>query len=187
MATDLPTEPVRDRPTDRATARTAAESPELRLYEHTAAMTGGLFLGLGAGGFIDGIVFHQILQWHNMGSAILPPVTMEAMSQNMRWDGLFHILALALTLIGAVALWREGQEGTAPPRLRVLLGQMLLGWGLFNLVEGLVDHHLIELHHVRDMPLHVPLYDWVFLGVGGFLFIVVGWLMSRTTETDFLY
>jgi uncharacterized membrane protein len=187
MATELPNERQADRPTARATARSAADSPELRLYTPTAAMAGGLFLGLGAGGFIDGIVFHQIAQWHNMGSAILPPVTMEAMSQNMRWDGLFHILALALTLLGALALWREGQDGTAPPRLRVLLGQMLLGWGLFNLVEGVVDHHLLELHHVRDMPLHVPLYDWAFLGVGGLLFIAIGWLMSRTKETDFLY
>lgn len=27
---------------------------------------GGLLLGLGLGGFVDGIAFHQILQWHHM-------------------------------------------------------------------------------------------------------------------------
>ena len=26
----------------------------------------GLLLGLGVGGFIDGIVLHQLLQWHHM-------------------------------------------------------------------------------------------------------------------------
>jgi uncharacterized membrane protein len=26
----------------------------------------GLLLGLGLGGFIDGIVMHQILQWHHL-------------------------------------------------------------------------------------------------------------------------
>ena len=38
----------------------------------------GVVLGIGLGGFVDGIVLHQIAQWHNMGSAFLPPTTMEA-------------------------------------------------------------------------------------------------------------
>jgi len=25
-----------------------------------------------------------------------------------------------------------------------------VGWGLFNLVEGIVDHQLLGVHHVRD-------------------------------------
>jgi uncharacterized membrane protein len=155
------------------------QGANLAVESNRRALTGGLILGLGLGGFIDGIVLHQIAQWHNMGSAVLPPTTMDAMMQNMRWDGLFHAATLILTIVGVVVLWREGQRGTAPSSLRVLLGQMLLGWGVFNMVEGIIDHHLLELHHVRDVPLHVPAYDWVFLGVGGLLFIVVGWLMSR--------
>jgi uncharacterized membrane protein len=163
-------------------ARRRVELPDIAVRERTTALTGGLILGLGLGGFIDGIALHQILQWHNMGSAIVPPTTMEAMSQNMRWDGLFHAATLILTVIGVVALWLEGRRGTAPPTLRVLAGQMLLGWGLFNLVEGVVDHHLLGLHHVRDLPMHVPAYDWIFLGVGGVAFIVIGWLLSRTED-----
>lgn len=145
----------------------------------TTAISGGLVLGVGLGGFFDGIVFHQIMQWHNMGSAVVPPVTLEAMSDNMRWDGYFHAVTLVLTIVGVVLLWREGRHGTAPATIRVLLGQLLLGWGIFNLIEGIVDHHLLELHHVRDMPVHVPLYDWAFLGIGGVLFIAVGWLLAR--------
>ena len=53
-------------------------------------LTAGVVLGIGVGGFIDGIILHQIMQWHNMGSAILPPHTMQAMAQNMVWDGVFH-------------------------------------------------------------------------------------------------
>ena len=30
----------------------------------------GIVLGLGLGGFVDGIALHQIMQWHNMGSAV---------------------------------------------------------------------------------------------------------------------
>jgi uncharacterized membrane protein len=130
------------------------------------------------GGFIDGIVLHQIAQWHNMGSAILPPVTMEAMHRNMLWDGLFHAATWALTLGGLYVLLDHGRK-YGLPSARAFTGQLILGWGLFNLVEGVVDHHLLELHHVRDMPVHMPLYDWLFLAFGGVLLIVIGWLLAR--------
>jgi uncharacterized membrane protein len=154
-------------------------TPGVQTNAQPVTLTGGLILGLGLGGFTDGILLHQIAQWHSMGSAILPPTTMAAMSQNMRWDGWFHVATLVLTALGVVLLWREGRIGTAPSSLKVLVGQMILGWGIFNLVEGVIDHHLLELHHVRDIPAHVPGYDWAFLAVGGVLFIIIGWLMSR--------
>ena len=64
----------------------------------------GIVLGLGLGGFVDGIALHQIMQWHNMGSAVLPPTTMAAMAYNMLWDGMFQGATLVLTLIGVVML-----------------------------------------------------------------------------------
>ena len=140
-------------------------------------ITPGLVLGIGMGGFLDGIALHQIAQWHNMGSAVLPPHSMEAMSLNMRWDGLFHLVTWLITLLGIVLLWRE--RGASAPVMRVLAGQMTLGWGLFNLVEGAIDHHLLEIHHVRDLPVHVPAYDWVFLAVAGVGFVAVGAALSR--------
>ena len=51
---------------------------------------------------------------------------------------------------------------------------MLVGWGALNLAEGIVDHHLLGLHHVRDLPQHVPFYDWAFLIVGGIAMILLG-------------
>jgi uncharacterized membrane protein len=65
----------------------------------------------------------------------------------------------------------------------VLAGEMLLGWGAFNLVEGVIDHHLLQLHHVRDLPAHVPAYDWMFLAVAGVGLIAAGWWMSRAEST----
>jgi uncharacterized membrane protein len=131
-------------------------------------------LGIGLGGFIDGITLHQIMQWHNMGSAILPPHSMAAMSQNMRWDGWFHAATLVITIAGVFMLWREGQEQVAPQTGTQLSGQMIFGWGGFNLVEGVIDHHLLNLHHVRDLPMHVPMYDWIFLLIGGLGFLALG-------------
>ena len=139
----------------------------------------GVVLGVGLGGFVDGIALHQIAQWHNMGSAVLPPITMAAMQRNMLWDGLFHAATWCITLIGVVWLWRDGQRGEAPPTARVLAGQLLLGWALFNLVEGVLDHHVLQLHHVRDLPVHVPAYDWVFLAVAGVGVGALGAMLAR--------
>jgi uncharacterized membrane protein len=136
-------------------------------------------LGIGLGGFLDGIVLHQIAQWHNMGSAVVPPVTMDAMRRNMAWDGLFHLTSWSITLAGILMLRHEGRTRGVPASIWSFVGQMVFGWGTFNLVEGIIDHHILSLHHVRDMPAHVPLYDWVFLGVGGAGTIVLGLLMAR--------
>ena len=70
------------------------------------------------------------------------------------------------------------RRGAVLPTVPQFVGQLLIGWGIFNLVEGVIDHHLLELHHVRDMPAHVPLYDWLFLGIGGVLFIATGSALS---------
>jgi len=144
-----------------------------------ASIAPGIVIGLGLGGFLDGIWLHQILQWHNMGSAVLPPTSLDAMSRNMAWDGWFHFVVWLLTLTGTYMLLRDARAGVPLPRTRAFTGLLILGWGTFNLVEGVLDHHLLELHHVRDMPLHVPMYDWVFLLVGGLGLMLVGWLMAK--------
>jgi uncharacterized membrane protein len=139
----------------------------------------GTILGIGMGGFLDGISLHQIARWHNMGSAVLPPTTMEAMERNMVWDGMFHAVTWLFTLGGIYLLAAHARRGTPMPSARALTGQLIFGWGLFNLVEGIIDHHLLDLHHVRDLPVHVPVYDWIFLIVAGVGFIALGWWMSR--------
>jgi uncharacterized membrane protein len=138
-----------------------------------------ILLGLGLGGLVDGIVLHQILHWHNMGSAVVPPTTLLALQVNMRWDGFFHLLVWLLTLIGLYWLVWDARNGKPLPVSMGFTGLLILGWGLFNLCEGLIDHQLLGLHHVRDLPWHDPLYDWLFLGIGGVGFILLGWLMSR--------
>lgn len=59
----------------------------------------------------------------------------------------------------------------------LLIGTLLLGWGIFNLAEGLVDHHLLGLHHVRAGPNQL-VYDLGFL-VWGALMFFGGWSLVR--------
>ena len=142
-------------------------------------------LGVGLGGFVDGIVLHQILQWHHMLSATddHPTSSVEGLELNTLADGWFHAVTW-LVVLGAsvvtVALWRQGRLA---PTWSLHLGGLLAGWGMFNLVEGLVDHQLLGVHHVRD-DLGGPLaWDLGFLAVSVVLVAVGVWLQRRGSAT----
>src|SRR4051812_16657025 len=138
----------------------------------------GVLLGMGMGGFFDGIAFHQILQLHNMFSATVPKTSIPNMEVNMFWDGLFHAFTWIMTLWGIIALWRAGKHAEVPWSTRTFVGALFLGWGCFNFVEGLIDHHLLGIHHVVER-LGVSVFDYAFLA-SGVVFILVGWSAIRS-------
>ena len=141
----------------------------------------GLFLGLGMGGFVDGIVFHQLLQLHGMLTAVHPKVDVASVELNMFWDGVFHALTWVLTAIGVLKLWRAGtMRGLWSGH--VLAGGALLGWGVFNLVEGIVDHYLLGIHHVVER-LGPSVYDALFVG-SGLVLGVAGLRLTRRASAD---
>lgn len=136
----------------------------------------GTLLGIGMGGFVDGILFHQILQIHNMLSAKLPPNTLLNVEINMVWDGLFHAFTWVTTAFGIVLLWRAGQKENVPWSTRALVGGLIQGWGWFNLIEGGIDHHILGVHHVVERW-GLSIADYLFL-LSGIVFIVLGqWLL----------
>jgi uncharacterized membrane protein len=113
-----------------------------------------------------------------MLSNLVPPHTMDTMRLNMMWDGLFHALTWLVTLVGILQLRTAAATRSAMPSLQAFAGQLILGWGVFNLVEGLIDHQILGLHYVREVP-NATVYNLTFLGVGGALFILLGWLLMR--------
>jgi uncharacterized membrane protein len=137
----------------------------------------GLVLGVGLGGFADGILLHQILQWHNMLSATTPPVDLVSMKYNMLWDGLFHAVTWTMCAIGIGLLFRAGRREDVAWSGRLLVGSMIGGWGLFNLIEGLIDHQLLGIHHVHPGDGQVA-WDVGFLLVGGVGFMILGFLVG---------
>lgn len=154
---------------------TAAQRPNRRRLVIAA-----LILGSGLGGFVDGIVLHQILQWHHMVSTPNPPTTLPNLELNTLGDGLFHAAAWVLTVVGIFVLMSSNGAHHEPGGTRTLIGGMLAGWGAFNLVEGLIDHHLLDLHHVRPGPDEF-LYDMGFL-VWGAVMLVAGVAIVRGTD-----
>jgi uncharacterized membrane protein len=142
-------------------------------------VSAGVFLGTGLGGFFDGILLHQILQWHNMLSSVRPPADLVSMKYNMVWDGLFHAFTWLMTSLGVWRLWRAGQRTDVVWSARTFVGSLVLGWGLFNFIEGLVDHQLLGIHHVHPGEGQLA-WDLGFLAFGllqiaaGFASIRVG-------------
>jgi uncharacterized membrane protein len=146
--------------------------------DHPRVTLAGILIGIGMGGFVDGIVLHQIAQWHSMLSNIVPPHTMDAMRVNMTWDGLFHALTWIVTLVGILRLRSAASARAAVPSFQVFTGQLILGWGVFNLVEGIIDHQILGIHNVREV-LNSTVYNLAFLGIGGILFILLGWMFMQ--------
>jgi uncharacterized membrane protein len=146
----------------------------------------GIWLGLGLGGFFDGIVLHQILQWHHLvTSAGFPPDTVENLKFNTLWDGLFHAATYLFVLIGLILLWRAASRPHARWSGKMLVGTILLGFGLFNVVEGIIDHQILGIHHVNET---VPREQWVYWDMGfivwGVAMLVIGWLLWRAGHQE---
>jgi uncharacterized membrane protein len=144
----------------------------------------GILLGIGLGGFVDGIVLHQILQWHHMltSEGSYPKTTVQGLETNTLWDGLFHAATWIAVAVGVYILWRRTTSWRWAVSGRAFLGWLLVGWGLFNLVEGTVDHHILGIHHVREgANVNETAWDLAFLAFGAVL-VIGGWLLARSDE-----
>ncbi|GAA3953594.1 DUF2243 domain-containing protein [Actinoplanes auranticolor] len=150
----------------------------------------GLLLGIGLGGFVDGILLHQVLQWHHLltgtdsdriGVRYYSPDTVEGLRMNTLFDGLFHVVTWLFVLGGIGLLYsRVTRDRRAAWTSRALWGWMLAGWGLFNLVEGLIDHQILGVHHVREGADQLW-WDLGFLALGAVL-MVAGWALQRGAD-----
>lgn len=157
----------------------ADRAPSLRLP--------GILLGVGLGGFVDGILLHQLLQWHNMlsssdtdrvGVPTYLPSNLPGLQMNVVWDGVFHVITWLFVLTGLWVLCsRTTHVRGAVWSSRVLWGWVLVGGGLFNLVEGIIDHHVLGIHHVKAGPDQLW-WDLGFLALGALL-VAIGWLITR--------
>lgn len=138
----------------------------MRPSSYRAPFGAAFTLGFALSGFFDGVLLHQILQWHHLLSLIDRPA-LQPLHVQVLADGLFHGLMYIVAVGGLVWLWRSRAGLAADGGSRRLWGGVLLGFGVWNLVDIVVFHVLLRLHHVRldtDMP-----WAWDagwFLGLG---------------------
>lgn len=134
-----------------------------------------IVLGFALGGFFDGILLHQILQWHHLLSLV---PGFDSLRAQVLWDGYLHALMYGVAVAGLWGLWRarrqlrEGWDRTLP-------GALLIGFGLWHLVDSVMSHWLLGIHRIR-LDSHNPLlWDLIWLAAFGIVPLLAGWLLSR--------
>ncbi|HYR34775.1 MAG TPA: DUF2243 domain-containing protein [Burkholderiales bacterium] len=83
----------------------------------TRARQAALLLGLGLGGFFEGILLHPL-------------------------GGFVYMALWALTLGGVLLLWTAMRGPGALPSGRAFVANFVIGWGVFNMLEALARHDL---------------------------------------------
>ena len=155
---------------DRATLPTPASPRGLGL-------AGGL-LGFALGGFFDGIVLHQLLQWHHLFSLVPGEIWRDIRNQIVM-DGWFHVLHYAIALVGLWLLWRARAGLGAPGAGRRLSGAALIGFGVWHTFDTVVDHWILGIHRIRvDVP-NPLVWDIGWFLVFGAPPLLAGWYMWR--------
>ena len=126
-----------------------------------------LLTGFGLGAFVDGIVLHQVLQWHHLVVARVPADDLAGLEANTLWDGVFHLVTWFVVLAGLVWTARS-RSALRPVAWRSLTGALLVGWGAFNITDQVVFHLLLGAHHIR-MVEDYQRYDWGYTALGAAL------------------
>lgn len=134
-----------------------------------------IVLGFALGGFFDGILLHQILQWHHLLS-LVPAV--DSMRLQVLWDGYFHALMYLVASIGLWGLWRNRAEHEQASG-SALLGGILVGFGLWHVVDSVLSHWILGIHRIKLESPNPLLWDLIWFAAFGVIPLVVGWLLHR--------
>ncbi|WP_079506072.1 DUF2243 domain-containing protein [Mesobacillus jeotgali] len=130
---------------------------------------GSFILGFGFMGSMDGIIFHQLLQWHSVVMETTRPGQIVS-------DGIFHFGVTVALVAGGILLWLAGRPTEVSKGISKLIANFLIGAGVFNLVEGIVNHHIVQIHRVKPGDPNAIMYDLAFLGLG-LLLVITGKLI----------
>lgn len=138
----------------------------------------GVVLGFAIGGFFDGILLHQILQWHHLLS-LVPAV--DSLRLQVLWDGYFHALMYVIALLGLWGLWRN-RAAPEQPTGTALFGALLIGFGLWHVVDIILSHWLLGIHRIKldsPNPLLWDLIWFTFFGIAPLLVGLAAWRRNR--------
>lgn len=131
----------------------------------------GLTLGFALGGFFDGILLHQILQWHHLLSA----VEGTDVRFQVAADGWFHALMYVVAAVGLWLLWRARRAGDG----RRLVAFGLMGFGAWHVLDSVMSHWLLGIHRIRMDSASPLMWDLLWLAAFGLVPLAVGWWMRR--------
>jgi uncharacterized membrane protein len=133
----------------------------------------GLLLGFALGGFFDGVLLHQILQWHHLLSLV------DGVRDQILFDGLFHGAMYLVALAGGVLLVRRRASLVQPQAGARLLGAALIGFGAWHVTDTVLSHWLLGIHRIRIASPDPLFWDLLWLAVFGLAPLALGFGMRR--------
>jgi uncharacterized membrane protein len=139
--------------------RLAAAASGMQTHDRRSSLLlTGIVLGIGIMAFLDETILHQLLQWHTF-------YWNTDQHGRLLSDGLFHAFSTLLLLWGAFRLWRGRNLWTSPYR-NAVIAAILIGAGLFDLYDGIVQHAILHFHIVNELVCSSPASSRdTFLGI----------------------
>jgi uncharacterized membrane protein len=138
-------------------------------------ITGAFILGFASSAFFDGILLHQVLQWHHLLS-LVQGGSFRDMRVQILADGLFHVASYFLAVAGVLLLW-QSRRTILPDR--VIFAWAILGFAAWQFVDVILVHWAIGLHRVRvDVSNPLP-WDIGWLAVFGLLPLFAGFFLRK--------
>lgn len=139
----------------------------------------GFMLGFSLGGFFDGILLHQILQWHHLLSNV---DAVAGIRGQILADGLFHAFMYLIAVVALWRLWRVRSTCAAPGASIVLWATALIGFGGWHIVDAAFSHWITGIHRIKlDAPNPI-VWDLIWFFAFGIVPALIGWWMLRKTH-----
>ena len=131
-------------------------------------------LGFASSGFFDGVLLHQILQWHHLLSAL---------GGDLRWqvaaDGWFHAAMYAVAALGLWGLWRARAALAAPGAGRAVAAWGLIGFGAWHALDAVGSHWVLGIHRIRMNAANPLAWDLCWLALFGLVPLALGLWLRR--------
>ena len=143
----------------------------------------GFLLGFSLGGFFDGILLHQVLQWHHLLSNVQAAALQDIRAQ-MLADGLFHVLMYFIAAWALYLLWKARADYSVPGADRALWAQALIGCGVWHIVDSIFSHWITGIHRIRVDSPNPLFWDLLWFAMFGIVPLVIGWMMQRRGGPD---
>lgn len=156
-------------------------NPGITVFSPVPLTTVALVLGMGTGGLLDGIFFHQIVQWHGVLSNQIEASEYVGKSINQFWDGIYQLFCSLTVLTGLILLWRLVRRNDISTSGRLMSGGFLAGWGMFNLLGGVMNQFHFEQHNLIEFSANHALGNYIYLVFSLFL-LVPGILLIQTQK-----
>jgi uncharacterized membrane protein len=136
----------------------------------------GFLLGFALGGFFDGILLHQILQWHHLLSNVN---AVQDMRMQIMADGVFHALMYVVAAVALAKLWAGRAAMAHGTAGKTLWATAAVGFGVWHIVDSVVSHWITGIHRIKIDSPNPLMWDLIWFFVFGVVPLILGWRVLR--------